>query len=116
VRNKVIVAVARSSALAQACRVGAGGVELAEQGQRLAGVGVLDQRELVEVLAAQDGLDPGGFGVDAALAAGAEQRGAQLGLGQLRRRTRGQRRSQDSARFGAQQAVALVGEPARIPG
>ena len=63
--------------------VGAGGVELAQQGEGLPADGVLDQRGLVQVLGAQHLLESVGFGVDAALAAGAAQQRAQLGLGQL---------------------------------
>ena len=51
--------------------VGAGGVELAQQRERLTAEGVLDQRGLVQVLGAQYRLEPVGFGVDAALSAGA---------------------------------------------
>jgi hypothetical protein len=48
----------------------------------LAAEGVFDQGQMVEMLGAQDLLDPGGFGVDAALAARvAQQRG---GLGEQR--------------------------------
>ena len=53
--------------------VGAGGVELAQQGERLTAQRVLDQRGLVQVLGAKYRLESVGFGVDAALSAGASQ-------------------------------------------
>jgi hypothetical protein len=61
--------------------VGGGGVECSQQGQGLAAEGVLDEGQLVEVLGAQDRLDPGGFGVDAALATRAAQQRRKLGDG-----------------------------------
>jgi hypothetical protein len=55
----------------------------------LAAEGVLDQGQMVEILLAQDRLDPGGFGVDAALAARLAQQRGELGCAQLRGRARG---------------------------
>jgi hypothetical protein len=49
---------------------GAGGVQLAEQGQRLAAHGSFDQRELAHLGYAERVAELGGFGVDAAGAAG----------------------------------------------
>ncbi len=90
--------------------VGAGDIELAEQGEGLPAVGVLDERELVQVLAAEDALEAFGFGVEAALPAGAGQRGPQLGLGEFRGRSRGRGGGQHGAGFWTQQAVAFGGE------
>ena len=53
---------------------GAGGVELAEQGQGLPAHGLLDERELAHLRGAERLAQPGGFGVDAAAAAGLPQR------------------------------------------
>ena len=69
--------------------VGAGGVELAQQGQGLLPEGLLDQRRVVQVVGAQHLLEPVGFGVDAALPPGAAQQRPQLGQGQPGRRARG---------------------------
>jgi hypothetical protein len=52
---------------------------------------------LVQVLGAQYRLESVGFGVDAALSAGASQQRPQLGLGQLRRRARGGSGGEDGA-------------------
>ena len=49
---------------------GAGGVELAEQGQRLPAYGLLDERELAHLRGAERVAQPGGFSVQAAAAAG----------------------------------------------
>jgi hypothetical protein len=61
---------------------GAGGIELAEQGQRLPSPGLLDEGELAHLLRAEGLAQPGSFGVDTAAAAGFLQQGAQLGQGQ----------------------------------
>ena len=62
--------------------VGAGGVELAQQGQGLMPEGLLHQRGVVQVLGAQHLVESFGFGVDAALQPGPAQQRPQLGLGQ----------------------------------
>jgi hypothetical protein len=64
----------------------------------------------VEVFLAQDRLDPGGFGVDAALATSATQQRGELGGGQGRGRARGGGGGQESPRLGTEQAAAFVGE------
>lgn len=51
-----------------------------------------------------------GLGVDAALSAGAPQRGADLGFGQLGRGPRSRGDGQQGAGLGAQQAAGLLGE------
>ena len=90
--------------------VGGGGVERAQQGESLAVEGVFDQGQLVEVLGAQDLLDPCSFGVDAAVAPGAAQQRGELGNSQLRGRARGGSGGQQGPRFGAQQTAAFGGE------
>ena len=53
--------------------VGAGDIELAKQSEGLPAEGVLDLRQLAQVVAAEDGLQADGFGVQTALAAGVGQ-------------------------------------------
>jgi hypothetical protein len=88
---------------------------LAEQRERLKAQRVLDQRGLVQVLGAENRLEPVGFGVDAALPASASQQRPQLGRGELRGRAGGVSGGEDGAGVGAQQAVAFVGEPRDDP-
>ena len=96
--------------------VGAGGVELAQQGQGLLPEGLLDQWRVVQVVGAQHLLEPVGFGVEAALQPGAAQQRPQLGQGQPGRRARGGGGGQQGAGFGAQQPAALGGEASRMAG
>jgi hypothetical protein len=90
--------------------VGVGGVERTEQGQCLATEGVFDEGKLVEILGAQDRLNPRGFGVDAAVAAGVAQERSELGNSQLRGRARGGDGGQESTCLGTEQTAAFVGE------
>src|SRR5258708_27739779 len=60
---------------------GAGGVELAEQGQGLAAHGLLDERQLAHLRCAERLAQPGGVGVDAAAAPGALEQRLELGEG-----------------------------------
>ncbi len=95
--------------------IGAGGVELAEQGERLSTEGVLDQRQLAQILRAQYRLDSVGFSIDAALSASPSQQRPQLCLGQLRGRARRGGGGQDRAGVKAEQAVSFVGEGCQDP-
>ena len=88
---------------------GAGGVELAEQGQGLAAHGVLDERGLAHLRGAERLAQPGRFGVQAAAAAGLLQQGAQLGQGELGGVGRGGGGGQDGAGLGPRDAAAGVG-------
>ncbi len=90
--------------------VGGGGVESSQQGQGLAAEGVFDQGQLVEIFGAQDRLDPGGFGVDAALATGAAQQRGELGDSQYCGCSRGGGGGQQGPRFGTQKTAAFIGE------
>jgi hypothetical protein len=58
---------------------GAGGVEVAEQGQGLADHRLLGQRRLAHLLSPERGAQPGGLGVDAAAAPGLAQAGPAAG-------------------------------------
>ena len=89
---------------------GAGGVELAEQGQGLPAHGVLDERELAHLAGAERLAQPGGFGVHAAAAAGFFQQAAQLGHGQLGGVGGGGGGGQDGAGLGPGDAAAGRGE------
>jgi hypothetical protein len=89
---------------------GAGGVQLAQQGECLLAHGPLDERGLAHLLRAEGLAQPGGFGVDAAAAACFLQQGAQLGQGQFRCGGRGGGGGQDGAGPGAHDAVAGAGE------
>jgi hypothetical protein len=71
---------------------------------------------LAQVIGAEYCLEPVGFGVDAALSAGASQQRPQLGLGQLRGRVRGWGGGQDGAGVGAEQPWRLSAKAAMIPG
>ena len=55
---------------------GAGGIQLAEQGEGLLAHGLLDERELAHLLRAEGVAQPGGLGVDAAAAACLPQQSA----------------------------------------
>ena len=55
----------------------------------MAAEGVFDQGQMVEMFGAQDRLKPGGFGVDAALAARLAQQRGELGDRQFCRCSRG---------------------------
>ncbi len=59
-------------------RGGAGGGELPEQGHGLAAHGLFHQRQLAHLPGAECLAEPGGFGVDAAAAAGLAQQGPAL--------------------------------------
>jgi hypothetical protein len=91
-------------------RCGAGGIELAEQRQRLAAHGLLDQGQLAHLPGAERLAPPGGLGVDAAGPAGFLQRGAQLGQGQLGGVGGGGRGGQDGAGLGPGDAALERGE------
>ncbi len=91
-------------------RGGAGGVELAEQGQGLASHGLFDEGELAHLRGAERLAQPGGFGVDAAAAACLFQQAAELGEGQLRRVGGGGGCGQDGPGLGPHDAVADAGE------
>ena len=66
-------------------RAGAGGIELAQQGQGLLSHGLLDERELAHLLRAEGVAQPGGLGVDAAAASGFGQQCCAAGSGSARR-------------------------------
>jgi hypothetical protein len=91
-------------------RGGAGGVELAEQGQGLAAHGLLDERELAHLLCAEGVAQPDGFGVDAAAAASLSEQGAELGRGELGGVAGGGCGGQDGAGFRARDAAFDLGE------
>jgi len=67
----------------------------------LAAEGLLDDGELAQLLAVERGLDPDSFGVEAALATGAFEQRAQLGLGERRSRSGGGCRGHDCTGFRA---------------
>jgi hypothetical protein len=78
---------------------GAGGVQLAQQGQGLAAHRLLDQRGLAHLRGAEGVRQPGGLGVDAAAAPGLAQQGPQLGEGERGGIGRGGGGGQDGAGF-----------------
>ncbi|MCF3122562.1 hypothetical protein IPZ68_23065 [Streptomyces arenae] len=77
--------------------VGAGGVELPQQGERLVAECLLDPGKLVEAAAAKGPVEPFCLGVDAPPATGAFEQGPQLAAGELG----GRRRCRGSAQEGA---------------
>ncbi len=89
---------------------GAGGVELAEQGDGLAAHRLLDERQLAHLLSGEGFPQSGCFGVDAALPPGLAQQAAQLGGGELRRGGGGGGGGQDGPRAGPVDPAAHAGE------
>jgi hypothetical protein len=89
---------------------GAGGVELAEQGDGLPAQGLLDERQLAHLLCAERVAQPGGFGIDAAAAAGFSQQAAELGQGQRGGAGRGGGGGQDGAGLRAHDPAFGLGE------
>jgi hypothetical protein len=77
----------------------AGGVQLPEQSGSLMSESRLDLRKLVEVVAAEDLVEPFGFGLDAANSSGLLEQGLQAPPGQLCCRCRGRCCGQDAAGF-----------------
>ncbi|WP_327359911.1 hypothetical protein [Streptomyces sp. NBC_01296] len=69
-----------------------------------------DRRELVEVVAFEDLVEPFGFGLDAADAAGLLEQRLQALPCELRSRCRGRRRGQDAAGFPRAQSLLVLGE------
>ena len=103
-------ACSRSSALAQAAS------SWREQGQGLPAHGLLDEGELAHLRDAERVAQPGGFGVDAAAAAGLFQQAAELGEGQRGGCGRGGGGGQDGAGLGPGDAAAGAAKAARKPG
>ena len=66
----------------QVISVGAGDLELAQQGEGLISEGLLHERGMVQVLGPQHLVESFGFGVDAALEPGSPEHHSQLGRGQ----------------------------------
>jgi hypothetical protein len=82
----------------------ASGLELSEQGQRLAAQGGLDQWQLVRPAAAEDQLEAFDLGLDIPLASTPHEGGPQLTAGQGSGACRRRGGSQDCARIRAGQA------------
>jgi hypothetical protein len=66
--------------------VGAGGLQLPQQGRGLPAEGLLHLGELVEVLAVEELVEPVGLGFDAALAPGLLQQGPETSARETGRR------------------------------
>lgn len=88
----------------------AGGVQPPEQSGSLMSESLLDLRELVKIVAFEDFVEPFGFGLDAADAAGVLEQRLQAQPGQLRSRCRGRCCGQDAAGFPRAQALLVLGE------
>jgi hypothetical protein len=100
----------RDGGLLELVRAGAGGFQLAEQGQGLAAHGGLDERELAHLLRTEGVAQPGGLGVDPVAAAGFGQQSAELGHGERGGVGGGGGGGQDGAGLGAHDAAADRGE------